>query len=37
MKRILTVMIVFLILIGFVSTAGATNIDINPLNAWTVS
>jgi hypothetical protein len=36
MKRVLSVLIVFLFLIGFVSTAGATNIDINSLNSWTI-
>jgi hypothetical protein len=36
MKRILSVLIVFLFFIGLVSTASATNIDINSLNSWTV-
>jgi hypothetical protein len=35
MKRILTLMVVLLILMGFTRTAGATSISVTGLNGWT--
>lgn len=35
MKKVQSFLIGFIVLIGFVSTAGASNIDINSLDSWT--